>query len=75
MKIAIFYHIGQMGMGAFIYQQQIHRLYASGLMEAASHIHFGVNGNQELFNAPLKAKVVYNSKEYWNSLDYSKYWK
>ena len=43
MKIAIFYHIGQMGMGAFIYQQQLHRLYASGLIEVADYIHFGVN--------------------------------
>jgi hypothetical protein len=67
MKIAIFYHIAQMGMGAFIYQQQIHRLYASGLMEAADYIHFGVNGDQELFNVPEKAKIVYNSKEYWNT--------
>jgi hypothetical protein len=67
MKIAIFYHIAQMGMGAFIYQQQIHRLYASGLMEAADYIHFGVNGDQELFNVPAKAKIVYNSKEYWNT--------
>ena len=67
MKIAIFYHIAQMGMGAFIYQQQIHRLYASGLMEAADYIHFGVNGDQELFNVPSKAKVVYNPKEYWGT--------
>lgn len=61
MKIAIFYHIAQMGMGAFIYQQQLHRLYASGLIEAASHIHFGVNGDQELFNAPSKANIVVNN--------------
>lgn len=60
MKIAIFYHIAQMGMGAFIYQAQLHRLYASGLIEAADYIHFGVNGDQELFNVPDKAKVVYN---------------
>ena len=60
MKIAIFYHIAQMGMSAFIYQQQLHRLYTSGLIEAADYIHFGVNGDQELFNVPDKAKVVYN---------------
>ena len=67
MKLAIFYHIAQMGMGAFIYQQQIHRLYVSGLIEAADHIHFGVNGNQELFNVPEKVKVLYNKKENWGS--------
>jgi len=67
MKIAIFYHIAQMGMSAFIYQQQLHRLYTSGLIEAADYIHFGVNGDNELFNAPDKAKVKYNSKQYWNT--------
>lgn len=67
MKIAIFYHIAQMGMSAFIYQQQLHRLYTSGLISAADYIHFGVNGDQELFNLPKKAKVKYNCKEYWNT--------
>lgn len=60
MKIAIFYHIAQMGLGAFIYQQQLHRLYTSGLIEAADYIHFGVNGDQELFNVPLKATIKQN---------------
>lgn len=60
MKIAIFYHIAQIGMSAFIYQAQLHRLYASGLIESADYIHFGVNGDQELFNVPEKATVVYN---------------
>jgi hypothetical protein len=66
-KIAIFYHIGQTGLGAFIYQQQVHRLYASGLMNVASHIHFGVNGDQELFNVSEKVKVTYNPKEHWTT--------
>ena len=61
MKIAIFYHIGQMGLGAFIYQSQLHRLYASGLIEAADYIHFGVNGDQELFNVPDNTIVKRNS--------------
>ena len=60
MKIAIFYHIGQIGLGAFVYQQQLHRLYTSGLINAADHIHFGVNGEQELFNIPSKAVVKQN---------------
>lgn len=49
-----------MGLGAFIYQQQIHRLYTSGLIKEASHIHFGVNGDQELFNVPDKAIIKRN---------------
>jgi hypothetical protein len=60
MKIAIFYHIGQIGIGAFVYINQVHRLYTSGLIGEASYIHFGVNGNQELFNVPDKVRVVYN---------------
>jgi hypothetical protein len=61
MKIAIFYHIAQIGLGAFVYQQQIHRLYTSGLMEEADYIHFGINGDQELFNVPDKTIVKRNN--------------
>jgi len=61
MKLAIFYHIAQMGMSAFIYQQQLHRLYTSGLIEAADYIHFGVNGDNELFNVPDKAIIKRNT--------------
>lgn len=61
MKIAIFYHIGQLGLGAFIYQSQIHRLYVSGLIEKSDYIHFGVNGDQELFNVPEKAVIKRNT--------------
>ena len=67
MKLAIFYHIAQIGLGAFIYQQQVHRLYASGLIKEADYIHFGVNGDNELFNVPDKVKVKYNAKKYWNT--------
>ena len=52
-----------MGMSAFIYQSQIHRLYASGLIQEADYIHFGVNGDQELFNVPEKAIIKRNT--YW----------
>jgi hypothetical protein len=61
MKIAIFYHTFQSGMSAFVYQQQMHRLYCSGLIDAADYIHIGVNGDQELFNVPEKSKVFYNT--------------
>lgn len=64
MKIAIFYHIFQTGMGAFIYQQQLHRLYASGLINSADYIHFGVNGNQPIFNIPQGTNVIHNQN--WN---------
>ena len=61
MKIAIFYHIGQIGLSAFVYQTQLHRLYASGLIKEADYIHFGVNGDQELFNVPEKAIIKRNT--------------
>jgi hypothetical protein len=61
MKIAIFYHTFQNDISAFIYQQQINRLYVSGLLNSADHFHIGVNGNQEMFYVPSKAKVVYNT--------------
>jgi hypothetical protein len=61
MKIAVFYHIFQSGMSAFVYQAQIHRLYCSGLISAADYIHIGINGNLEMFNVPEKAKIMYNS--------------
>jgi hypothetical protein len=61
MKIAIFYHIAQMGISAFVYQQQIHKLYTSGLLKSADYIHFGVNGNNQLFNVPNKVVVKQNT--------------
>lgn len=59
--IAIFYHIGQVGIGAFIYQQQIHRLYCSGLINKADYIHLGVSGNNDLFDIPDKAIIKRNN--------------
>lgn len=61
MKIAIFYHTFQNEISAFIYQQQINRLYVSGLLNAADYMHIGVNGDSQMFHVPSKAKVVYNS--------------
>jgi hypothetical protein len=60
MKLAIFYHTFQNDISAFIYQQQINRLFVSGLINAADYFHIGVNGNQEMFYVPSKANVVYN---------------
>lgn len=60
MKIAVFYHTFQNEISAFIYQQQINRLYVSGLMSVIDHFHIGVNGDKEMFHIPSKAKIVYN---------------
>jgi hypothetical protein len=61
MKIAIFYHTFQNEMSAFVYQQQINRLYVSGLLSSADYFHIGVNGDKEMFHLPSKAKVVHNT--------------
>ena len=61
MKIAIFYHTFQNEISAFIYQQQINRLYVSGLLSSADYFHIGVNGDKEMFHLPSKAKVVHNT--------------
>ncbi len=62
MKIAIFYHLYQTELSGLIYQQQMHRLHASGLMDACDFIHIGVVGEHELFSRPKKAQVLYNRR-------------
>lgn len=65
MKIAIFYHIYQDNIWSFIYQHQVHRLYASGLLNESDYVHFGVNGDDRLFNIPDNVQVKYNYKQNW----------
>ena len=62
MKIAIFYHLYQTELSGLIYQQQMHRLHASGLMDACDFIHIGVVGEHQLFSRPKKAQVLYNRR-------------
>ena len=61
-KLAIFYHLYQNELSGLIYQQQMHRLYTSGLMEACEFIHIGVVGDNEMFTVPPKAKVHKNER-------------
>jgi len=61
-KIAIFYHLYQNELAGLIYQQQMHRLYTSGLMDACEFIHIGIVGEHELFSLPEKARVQYNKR-------------
>ena len=60
--IAIFYHLYQTEIGGLVYQQQMHRLYTSGLMEECEFLHIGVVGDAEMFSVPLKAKVHRNKR-------------
>ena len=62
MKIAIFYHLYQTELSGLIYQQQMHRLHTSGLMDACEFIHIGIVGEHELFSLPEKAKIQYNKR-------------
>ena len=61
-KIAIFYHLYQTDIGGLVYQQQMHRLYTSGLMEECEFLHIGVVGDNEMFSVPRKAKVHKNER-------------
>lgn len=56
-KIAIFYHLYQVGEWAEIYTNQIIRLQVSGLYDAADYIFVNVNGNQEM---PFHLAKVHN---------------
>ena len=60
--IAIFYHLYQTEIGGLVYQQQMHRLYTSGLMEECEFLHIGVVGDNEMFSVPRKAKVHKNER-------------
>ena len=60
--IAIFYHLYQTELSGLIYQQQMHRLYTSGLMDECEFIHIGVVGDNEMFTVPPKAKVHKNER-------------
>ena len=61
-KLAIFYHLYQNELSGLIYQQQMHRLYTSGLMDACEFIHIGIVGEAEMFSLPEKARVQYNKR-------------
>ena len=61
-KLAIFYHLYQNELSGLIYQQQMHRLHTSGLMEACEFIHIGIVGEAEMFSLPEKARVQYNKR-------------
>lgn len=57
-NIHIFYHVGQIGMWEFIYMDQIHKMYLSGLLQNANTIHIGINGDLELPQVPKNANLV-----------------
>jgi glycosyltransferase involved in cell wall biosynthesis len=47
-KIAIFYHLYQIGNWKQVFEHQITRLQRSGLYDAADYIHIGVNGSYRM---------------------------
>ena len=59
-KIAIFYHVYQVGDWQNIFTQQIDRIKKSGLFDAAEFIHIGVNGTLPIFETSEKIKIVRN---------------
>ena len=61
--IAIFYHVGQIGSWQEVYQEQIDRLAASGILNVCKHLHIGINGTEPLPFVPQNAHVSYNSNQ------------
>lgn len=57
-KIAIFYHIYQINHWENLFEQQIISMQQSGVYDAASHIHFGINGNLPLPYNLIKVKSI-----------------
>lgn len=47
-KIAVFYHLYQINDWAELFLEQFARVKNSGLLDAASYIHIGINGDQPL---------------------------
>jgi len=47
-KIAIFYHVGQINHWREVYQEQLRKLFLSGLYDASHFIMCGINGNDPL---------------------------
>ena len=65
-KIAIFYHIWQVGDWKAIVQDQFNKMNESGLLNAAEFIHIGVNGDGVNEIVPIEyfnnnTRVVHNS--------------
>jgi hypothetical protein len=59
--IAIFYHVGQIWNWQEVYQEQIDRLTASGILDICKHFHIGINGTEPLPFVPENAHVSYNN--------------
>lgn len=66
-KIAIFYHVGQIGQWKRLYQEQIHTLCFSGLYKACDHFHVGINGNEPLPDVLPKMKLTINNNHFLES--------
>ncbi len=60
MSIAVFYHVFQSQGWEMLYQNQIHRLYASGLLKHSDHLHIGVAGSAPLPYIPKRANIKHH---------------
>jgi len=60
-KIAIFYHLGQLGNWEELYLEHMNLLVANGLYDACEFIHIGINGNLPLPKVFNKSRIKYNS--------------
>lgn len=59
-KIAIFYHVYQYGNWSNLVREQLDLLFSSGLYDACSFIHIGINGASEFPFSDPKYQIRYN---------------
>jgi len=62
-KIAVFYHLGQFGQWERLFQEQMNSLVVSGLYQATSFIHIGINGKDPIPLQLDKFKLHYNNNQ------------
>jgi hypothetical protein len=74
-KIAVFYHVGQIGDWKRIYQEQMHTIQISGLYDACSHFSTRVNGNQNLPYSLSKQTIGYNDNQVLEANTLENLWK
>lgn len=65
LKIAIFYHIGQINHWLDIYYEQIDQIVKSGLYDVAEAVYCGISGNEELPDFHSE-KILYSTNHDWS---------
>ena len=68
-KIAIFYHILQINHWQDLFEQQFNSLQESGLLDAASYVHLGINGSVSPTNDLTKINAIKKNLKNYSEAD------